>query len=121
MTRRAGRFTSAKKSKNDSLITFSFEVEVSEFDGGFEACSPDLPGVTSWGKTRRLALSNIENAIVEHLNLLIENDGPVPESIAKQAQEQSLLILQSTVTKSDRPLRDMQDSIGDRIEFAAAM
>lgn len=48
-------------------------------DGGWGVYVPDLPGCTSWGKTRAEAALNVKDAIQTYLEVLSEHGDPVPE------------------------------------------
>ena len=48
-------------------------------DGYFVAECPSLPGCISQGKTKEEALSNIREAIVDHIEALVMDGYPVPE------------------------------------------
>jgi predicted RNase H-like HicB family nuclease len=48
-------------------------------DGGWGACSPDLPGCVAVGRTRKEVEGLIREAIPMHLELMLENGEHVPE------------------------------------------
>lgn len=48
-------------------------------DGGWGAYVPDLPGCTSWGKTRDEAATNVKAAITIYASALADRGQQVPE------------------------------------------
>jgi predicted RNase H-like HicB family nuclease len=48
-------------------------------DGGWGACSPDLPGCVAVGKTKTEVEKLIGEAIPMHIELMRESGEPVPE------------------------------------------
>lgn len=56
-------------------------------DGVFVAEVPALPGCISQGKTRTMALKNIQEAIGAYLESLKAHDEPVPPSITEEVVE----------------------------------
>jgi antitoxin HicB len=56
-------------------------------DGRFVATCPTLPGCVSQGKTRREALTNVQDAIAGYLESLRKHDEPVPPSISEEVVE----------------------------------
>lgn len=57
-----------------------FLVVIEKADGNFSAYSPDLPGCVATGKDRDEAARNMHEAIAMHVEGLIEDGLPVPES-----------------------------------------
>ncbi len=57
-----------------------FLVVIEKADGNYSAYSPDLPGCVATGATREEAEQNMHDAIVMHVNGLVEDSLPVPES-----------------------------------------
>ena len=120
-------FEKARENMSESEFVFSFEFKVEAFDDGYESWSPDLPGVTSWGKTRHLATRNLEQAIIEHLDLLVETSGPVPKSLLSQyrkhVRQNQESIVRSSIAR--RPLaqhlRPAEKRDSNCIEFDMAM
>lgn len=49
-------------------------------DGGFGAYAPDLPGCIGMGATREETLQNMAEAIQFHIDGLLEEGLPLPES-----------------------------------------
>lgn len=57
-----------------------FLVVIEKAGGNYSAYSPDLPGCAATGETREEAEINIHEAIRMHVEGLIEDRLPVPES-----------------------------------------
>ena len=57
-----------------------FLVVIEKANGNYSAYSPDLPGCIATGSTREETESNIHEAIQMHVDGLIEDGLPVPES-----------------------------------------
>ena len=57
-----------------------FLVVIEKAGGNYSAYSPDLPGCVATGETREEAESNIHEAIRMHVEGLLEDSLPVPES-----------------------------------------
>ena len=57
-------------------------VVIERTDGNYSAYSPDLPGCIATGKNPRQARQNMEEAILFHLQGLMEDGLPIPESKA---------------------------------------
>jgi predicted RNase H-like HicB family nuclease len=53
---------------------------IEKADGNYSAYSPDLPGCVATGDTREEAERNMHEAIQLHVDGLIEDGLPVPES-----------------------------------------
>jgi predicted RNase H-like HicB family nuclease len=51
-------------------------------DGNFSAYFPDLPGCVATGATREELEENIRTALQRHVQGLIEDNQPIPESRA---------------------------------------
>lgn len=51
-------------------------------DGGFGAYAPDLPGCIGMGATKEETLQNMAEAIQFHMDGLLEEGMPLPESNA---------------------------------------
>ena len=58
---------------------------IEETKTGFSACSPDLPGCVSTGRTREEMEENMREAIAFHLDGLREEGQAVPEPRAYSA------------------------------------
>ncbi len=56
-------------------------------DGIFIASVPELPGCISQGKTRKEAMSNIQDAIQGYLISLKKHNEPIPPSIMEEMVE----------------------------------
>ena len=57
-----------------------FLVVIEKANGNYSAYSPDLPGCVATGDTRAEAEQNMHDAIQIHVQGLIEDKLPVPES-----------------------------------------
>jgi predicted RNase H-like HicB family nuclease len=57
-----------------------FLVVIEKADGNYSAYSPDLPGCVAAGATREEAEQNMHDAIVMHVNGLVQDSLPIPES-----------------------------------------
>ncbi len=59
-----------------------FLVVIEKADGNYSAYSPDLPGCIATGETREEAEQNVHEAVRMHVDGLLEDDLPIPESQA---------------------------------------
>jgi predicted RNase H-like HicB family nuclease len=59
-------------------------------DGMFVAECPCLPGCVSQGKSRKEALTNIQDAIKGYLDSLKKHNEPIPPSIEEEIVEVTL-------------------------------
>jgi predicted RNase H-like HicB family nuclease len=59
---------------------YRFLVVIERANGNYSAYSPDLPGCVATGATREEAERNIHEAIELHVQGLLEDNLPVPES-----------------------------------------
>ncbi len=59
-----------------------FLVVIEKAEGNYSAYSPDLPGCVATGDTREQAEQNMHEAVRMHVEGLLEDDLPVPESQA---------------------------------------
>ncbi|MEK6725648.1 MAG: type II toxin-antitoxin system HicB family antitoxin [Deltaproteobacteria bacterium] len=57
-----------------------FLIVIEKADGNYSAYSPDLPGCVATGATREDAELNMYEAIEMHVQGLIEDNLPIPES-----------------------------------------
>ncbi|MEW6457150.1 MAG: type II toxin-antitoxin system HicB family antitoxin [Acidobacteriota bacterium] len=57
-----------------------FLIVIEKANGNYSAYSPDLPGCVATGKTREDAEKNMYEAIKLHLQGLLEDKFPIPES-----------------------------------------
>ena len=64
------------------IIMHRFLVIIEKANGNYSAYSPDLPGCIATGETREEAEKNMYEAIEMHVQGLIEDKLPVPESQA---------------------------------------
>ncbi|CAD6495095.1 MAG: HicB_like antitoxin of bacterial toxin-antitoxinsystem [Candidatus Argoarchaeum ethanivorans] len=68
---------------------YKFLIVIEKADGNYSAYSPDLPGCVATGDTYEEVKQNMYDAIVLHVNGLVEDDTPVP---ASQASSEYLVI-----------------------------
>lgn len=59
---------------------YKFLVVIEKTDNGYSSYSPDLPGCVATGSTREEVEKNMHDAIEMHVQGLIEDNLPVPES-----------------------------------------
>lgn len=59
---------------------YRFLIVVEKANGNYSAYSPDLPGCVATGKTREQVIRNMQEAIGMHIQGLLEDNLPVPES-----------------------------------------
>ncbi len=59
-----------------------FLVVIEKAEGNYSAYSPDLPGCIATGDTREQAEQNMHEAVRMHVDGLLEDKLPVPESQA---------------------------------------
>lgn len=59
---------------------YRFLVVIEKADGNYSAYSPDLPGCVATGATREEAEHNMHEAIELHVQGLLEDNLPVPQS-----------------------------------------
>jgi predicted RNase H-like HicB family nuclease len=59
---------------------YRFLIVIERANGNYSAYSPDLPGCVATGRTRDEATRNMYEAIEMHVQGLIEDELPVPES-----------------------------------------
>jgi predicted RNase H-like HicB family nuclease len=59
---------------------YRFLVVIEKADGNYSAYSPDLPGCIATGVTREEVERNMHEAIELHVQGLLEDNLPVPES-----------------------------------------
>jgi predicted RNase H-like HicB family nuclease len=57
-----------------------FLVVIEKANGNYSAYSPDLPGCIATGATREEAERNMHEAIAMHVQGLLEDDLPIPDS-----------------------------------------
>ena len=63
------------------MKTYVFKVEIEQDDDGrWGAEVPSLPGCATQGATREEALGALNEATKAHLEVLAENDQPLPEA-----------------------------------------
>ncbi|MFC1714173.1 type II toxin-antitoxin system HicB family antitoxin [Candidatus Poribacteria bacterium] len=59
---------------------YRFLIIIEKADGNYSAYSPDLPGCVATGKTREETEQNMHEAAQTHVQGLLEDGLPVPES-----------------------------------------
>lgn len=59
---------------------YRFLIVIEKTNGNYSAYSPDLPGCIATGETREEAEKNMHEAIEFHIQGLIEDKLPIPES-----------------------------------------
>ena len=59
---------------------YRFLVVIEKANGNYSAYSPDLPGCVATGDTRDQVALNMHEAVQAHVDGLIEDKLPVPES-----------------------------------------
>jgi predicted RNase H-like HicB family nuclease len=59
---------------------YRFLVVIEKANNNYSAYSPDLPGCVATGSTREEAEKNIHEAIEMHVQGLLEDNLPIPES-----------------------------------------
>lgn len=59
---------------------YRFLIIIEKANNNFSAYSPDLPGCVATGKTREEAERNMHEAAQLHVQGLLEDDLPIPES-----------------------------------------
>ena len=59
---------------------YRFLVVIEKANGNYSAYSPDLSGCVATGNTREEAKENIHQAVQMHVQGLLEDNLPVPES-----------------------------------------
>jgi predicted RNase H-like HicB family nuclease len=61
---------------------YRFLIIIEKADGNYSAYSPDLPGCVATGKTRDEAARNMHEAVEMHVQGMLEDKLPIPESTA---------------------------------------
>lgn len=61
---------------------YRFLIVIERAENNYSAYSPDLPGCVATGATREEAEKNMHEAIKMHVEGLIEDKQPVPESLS---------------------------------------
>lgn len=59
-----------------------FLIVIEKANGNYSAYSPDLPGCVATGATREEAEQNMHEAVELHVQGLLEDNLPIPESAA---------------------------------------
>lgn len=62
------------------MTMYRFLVVIEKTNSNFSAYSPDLPGCVATGETREETERNMHEAIEMHVQGLLEDELPVPES-----------------------------------------
>jgi predicted RNase H-like HicB family nuclease len=61
---------------------YRFLIIIEKANGNYSAYSPDLPGCIATGKTREETERNMHVAVEMHIQGMIEDKVPVPESVS---------------------------------------
>ena len=61
---------------------YRFLIIIEKANGNYSAYSPDLPGCIATGKTRDEAARNMHKAVEMHVQGMLEDKLPIPESTA---------------------------------------
>jgi len=61
---------------------YRFLIVIEKANGNYSAYSPDLPGCIATGKTRDEAARNMHEAVEMHVQGMLEDKLPIPESTA---------------------------------------
>ncbi len=61
---------------------YRFLVVIEKANGNYSAYAPDLPGCVATGKTVEETERNMHEAIEMHIRGLVEDNLPVPDSVA---------------------------------------
>jgi len=61
---------------------YRFLIIIEKANGNYSAYSPDLPGCIATGKTREETERNMHEAVEMHIQGMIEDKVPVPESVS---------------------------------------
>lgn len=61
-------------------MKYRFLVVIEKANGNYSAYSPDLPGCIATGKTQEETARNMHEAIEMHVQGMLEDDLPIPES-----------------------------------------
>jgi predicted RNase H-like HicB family nuclease len=60
---------------------YRFLIVIEKANGNYSAYCPDLPGCVATGKTREETESNMHEAVEMHVQGMIEDKIPIPESV----------------------------------------
>jgi predicted RNase H-like HicB family nuclease len=61
---------------------YRFLIVIEKTENNYSAYSPDLPGCVATGKTREEVERNMHQAVEMHVQGLLEDNLPIPESTA---------------------------------------
>lgn len=61
---------------------YRFLIVIEKADNNYSAYSPDLPGCVATGKTREEVERNMHEAVEMHVQGMLEDNLPIPESTA---------------------------------------
>jgi predicted RNase H-like HicB family nuclease len=61
---------------------YRFLIVIEKTENNYSAYSPDLPGCVATGKTRDEVERNMHEAVEMHIQGMIEDELPIPESTA---------------------------------------
>ncbi|HBG75083.1 MAG: hypothetical protein A2X25_14640 [Chloroflexi bacterium GWB2_49_20] len=61
---------------------YRFLIIIEKANGNYSAYSPDLPGCIATGKTRKETERNMYEAVEMHVQGMLEDKMPIPESVS---------------------------------------
>ena len=61
---------------------YRFLIVIEKANENYSAYSPDLPGCVATGKTREETERNMQEAVEMHVQGMLEDNLPIPESVA---------------------------------------
>jgi predicted RNase H-like HicB family nuclease len=72
----------SRKAKRQEVNMYRFLIVIEKTENNYSAYSPDLPGCVATGKTREEVERNMHQAVEMHVQGLLEDNLPIPESTA---------------------------------------
>jgi predicted RNase H-like HicB family nuclease len=113
-----------ERAKKLAARDYSYKVLEEELSDGtpiYMAQNPELPGCRAQGATPEEALANLNDARIDYIYSLLEDnlDVPVPTSMATTTGTAATKIFTATNSLSDSP--DTQDSEDGVLLFSAAL
>ena len=76
----------------------------------YSAYSPELPGCISTGKTWKEIQENIREAIISHIESLMEYGDSVPQS--QMSIEEAMIFHCKALTECDEPIPQLETTVG---------
>jgi predicted RNase H-like HicB family nuclease len=61
---------------------YRFLIVIEKANGNYSAYCPDLPGCVATGKNREETARNMHEAVEMHIQGMLEDNLPIPESVA---------------------------------------